>query len=97
VLLVGTALLTLGISNYAAAALVAPVALSTALSYGLDPKTQLLAVAVGTSAALFSPLPHPGLMLVMGPGNYSYRDYMRVGLPLGVLILLAAWMGLILL
>ncbi len=97
VLLVGTALLTLGISNYAAAALVAPVALSTALSYGLDPKTQLLAVAVGTTAALSSPLPHPGLMLVMGPGNYRFRDYMRVGLPLGLMILIVAWIGLALL
>jgi di/tricarboxylate transporter len=97
VLLVGTALLTLGISNYAAAALVAPVALSTALSYGLDPKTQLLAVAVGTTAALFSPMPHPGLMLVMGPGNYRFRDYLRVGLPLGLLVLLVTWIGLTLL
>jgi di/tricarboxylate transporter len=97
VLLVGTALLTVSVSNYAAAALVAPIALSTATSYGLDPKSQLLAVAVGTTAALFSPLPHPGLMLVMGPGNYSFRDYMRVGLPLGLLILIVAWVGLSLL
>jgi di/tricarboxylate transporter len=94
VLLVGTALLTLGISNYAAAALVSPIALNTALSYGLDPKTLLLAVAAGTTAALFSPLPHPGLMLVMGPGNYRFRDYVRVGLPLGLLILAVAWVGL---
>ena len=96
-LLLITTALTLSISNYATAALVAPIALSAAMGHGLDPRPQLLAVAVGTTVALFSPFPHPGLMLVMGPGSYKFRDYLRVGLPLGVLIFAATWVGLALL
>jgi len=93
-LLLVTATLTVGISNYAAAAIVAPIALSAAVGHGLDPQPGLLAVAVGTTAALLSPLAHPGFLLVMGPGGYKFRDYARVGLPLGILVSVAAWVGL---
>jgi di/tricarboxylate transporter len=93
-LLLITAALTLGISNHATAALVAPIALSAAASQGLDPRPGLLAVAVGTTAALLTPFSHPTFLLVMGPGGYKLRDYVRVGLPLGVLTFVTALMGL---
>lgn len=83
-----TVILTLGISNHATAALVAPIAFSAAVSQGLDPRPVLLAVAVGTAAALFTPFAHPGFLLVMGPGGYRFRDFLRVGLPLTVLMFL---------
>ena len=89
-----TATLTLGISNHATAALIAPIAFSAAASQGLDPQPDLLAVAVGTTAALFTPFAHPSLLLVMGPGSYKFRDYVRVGLPLGALIFVSALVGL---
>jgi len=97
VLLLITAALTLGISNHATAALVAPIALSVAASQGLDPQPELLAVAVGTTVALFSPFAHPGFLLVMGPGSYRFRDYVRVGLPLSAVIFVTTLVGLVVL
>ena len=94
VLLLITAALTLGISNHAAATLVAPIAFSAAASQGLDPRPELLAVAVGTAGALFSPFAHPGFLLVMGPGGYKFRDYVRVGLPLSAVIFVTTLVGL---
>jgi di/tricarboxylate transporter len=93
-LLLITAGLTLGISNHAAAALVAPIALGASASQGFDPHPELLAVAVGTTAALFTPFAHPSLLLVMGPGSYRFRDYLRVGMPLSALILVTTLAGL---
>ena len=89
-----TAGLTLGISNHATAALVAPIVFSAASSQGLNPRPELLAVAVGTTVALFSPFAHPGFLLVMGPGGYKFRDYVRVGLPLSAVIFMTTLAGL---
>jgi di/tricarboxylate transporter len=89
-----TTILTLGISNHATAALVAPIALSVAVGHGFDPRPLLLAVAVGTSAALLTPFAHPSTLLVMGPGGYKFRDYVRVGLPLGTLLFAITLVGL---
>jgi di/tricarboxylate transporter len=89
-----TMVLTLGISNHATAALMAPIAFNVAMSQGFDPHSLLLAVAVGTSAALLTPFAHPSNLLVMGPGGYKFRDYVRVGLPLSVLILVTTLVGL---
>jgi len=93
-LFVITTLLTLGISNHAAAALTAPIALHVAVSHGFDPRPLLLAVAVGTSTALLTPFAHPGGLLVMGPGGYKFRDYVRVGLPLSVVLFVTSLVGL---
>jgi di/tricarboxylate transporter len=92
-----TTLLTLGISNHAAAALMAPIAFSVAVSHSYNPRPLLLAVAVGTSAALLTPFAHPSTLLVMGPGGYKFRDYVRVGLPLSVVLFVTTLAGLALL
>lgn len=89
-----TTLLTLGISNHATAALIAPIAFSVAAGHGFDPRPLLLAVAVGTSAALLTPFAHPSTLLVMGPGGYKFRDYVRVGLPLSAVIFVTTLVGL---
>ena len=89
-----TTVLTLGISNHATAALIAPIAFSVAVSHGHDPRPLLLAVAVGTSTALLTPFAHPSTLLVMGPGGYKFRDYVRVGLPLGTLLFVTTLVGL---
>lgn len=89
-----TIVLTLGISNYAAAAIIAPIALNVAIEHHLDPHPLLLAVAVGTSAALITPFAHPSTLLVMGPGSYKFRDYVRIGLPLSAVIFVTTLVGL---
>jgi di/tricarboxylate transporter len=96
-LLLITAVLTLAISNYATAALIAPIALSLAVNHDFDPRPLLLAVAVGTSTALVTPFAHPSTLLIMGPGGYKFRDYVRVGLPLSVVIFATTLAGLALL
>ncbi|MDY7039362.1 MAG: SLC13 family permease [Chloroflexota bacterium] len=96
-LLLITAGMTLAISNYATAALIAPIAFSAAVNQNLDPRPALLAVTVGTTMALMTPFAHPAILLVMGPGGYKFRDYVRVGLPLGVVIFVTTVVGLTLL
>jgi di/tricarboxylate transporter len=89
-----TTILTLGISNHAAAALIAPIAFNISAGQGFDPRPLLLAVAVGTSAAFVTPFAHPSTLLVMGPGGYRFRDYIRVGLPLSAVVFVTTLMGL---
>jgi di/tricarboxylate transporter len=92
-----TGALTMWISNHASAALTAPIAVHVALSHGMDPRPLLMAVAVGTTVALFTPFAHPSLILVMGPGGYKFRDYVRVGLPLSLILLATSLLGITLL
>jgi di/tricarboxylate transporter len=89
-----TTALTLGISNHATAALIAPIAFSVAMNHDFDPRPLLLAVAVGTSTALITPFAHPSTLLVMGPGSYKFRDYVRAGLPLSMVICVTTLVGL---
>jgi di/tricarboxylate transporter len=89
-----TGVLTMWISNHAAAALTAPIAINVALSQGMDPRPLMMAVAVGTTVALFTPFAHPSLILVMGPGGYKFRDYVRVGLPLSLILMLTSLLAI---
>ncbi len=70
------------ISNTATAALVAPVAMSSALQMGVSPYPLLMTVAVAASTSFATPIATPGTMLVLGPGSYKFSDYARVGVPL---------------
>ena len=74
--------------------MVAPIAINLALSQGMDPRPLLMAVAVGTTVALFTPFAHPSFILVMGPGGYKFNDYVRVGLPLSVISFFASLLGI---
>jgi len=97
VILVVTALMNLAISNYATAALVAPIAFSVGASQGVDPRILVLAVAVASSVAFATPIAHQSNLLVMGPGDYRTKDYVRLGLPLTLvtLVVAAAVLGLL--
>jgi di/tricarboxylate transporter len=66
--------------------LMAPVAITTAVDLGLSPHALLMGVAL-SAASLSSPVAHPANLLVMGPGGYRYTDYLRLGIPLTVLVL----------
>lgn len=77
-----TALFTQVISYTATTVLIAPIAFSLALRLGYQPKAFLMLVAIAASTAYASPVASPVNTLVMGSGNYSFRDYLRVGIPL---------------
>ena len=77
-----TALFTQVISNTATTVLIAPIALSLALRLGYQPQAFLMLVAIAASTAYASPVASPVNTLVMGSGNYRFRDYLRVGIPL---------------
>jgi len=82
-----TNLLTQFISNAASTILIAPIAIGVARSVGSDPRTLLMAVAVAASAGFLTPVGHQANVLVMGPGGYRFRDYIKIGLPLDLLTL----------
>ena len=74
------------INNAATAVIMAPLSMAIAnqLNHPIEPF--LMAVAVGASCAFLSPIGHQCNTLVMGPGNYKFGDYWRLGLPLEALI-----------
>lgn len=73
--------------NPAVAVLLAPIALNTANDLGISPFPLLMAIAVSASAAFLSPVGHSANILVMGPGGYRFSDYIKVGLPLTLVVL----------
>lgn len=85
-LFVLTTLFTQTMSGAAVAGVIAPIAIQTAAQAHLDPRALAMAVALATSMAFITPLGHPVNILVMGPGGYRFRDYLRVGVPLTLLL-----------
>ena len=81
-----TSLLTMFISNTATAVLMAPIAMSSATQIGLSPYPFLFAVALGASMCFASPFSTPPNALVMQAGRYKFMDYVKVGLPLQIII-----------
>jgi di/tricarboxylate transporter len=78
------------ISNTATTVLVAPIALGAALEVDISPRAMLMMVAVGASAAFLTPVASPPNTLVMTPGGYRFDDYVKVGLPLLVTVLVVS-------
>jgi di/tricarboxylate transporter len=83
-----TALATMIVPTAALVVLMAPIALKAAADLGVSPQTVMMAVAIAASASFASPISHPANILVMGPGGYRFRDYVKLGLPLTVVVLL---------
>ena len=81
-----TSLLTMFISNTATAVLFAPIAMKAAIGMGVSPYPFLFAVAVAASMCFSSPFSTPPNALVMSAGRYSFMDYVKVGLPLQVVM-----------
>jgi di/tricarboxylate transporter len=84
-----TMLLTQPMSNQAAAVVVVPIALETAAQLGLNPRTFAVMIALGASCSFLTPL-EPACLMVYGPGGYKFRDFLKVGTPLTLLIFLVA-------
>ncbi len=81
-----TSLLTMFISNTATAVLMAPIALTAAAEIGVSPYPFLFAVTLGASMCFASPFSTPPNALVMHAGEYTFGDYVKVGLPLQVIM-----------
>ena len=80
-----TLLLTQPMSNQAAAVVVVPVAIQTALQLGLNPRTFAIMIAVGASCSYLTPL-EPACLMIYGPGRYRFVDFLQVGTLLTVLV-----------
>lgn len=74
--------------NAVVTVLMAPIAINTANNMGLSPYALMMTIAIAASAAFLSPVGHPANVLVMGPGGYRFSDFIRVGLPLTILVLI---------
>ena len=88
------ALLTQILSDAATTVLLGPVAISLAASLGLPPTPFVVCTALGAVVAFLTPIGHHGNLLILGPGQYRFADFLRVGLPLTLLIaLVSAWLS----
>ena len=88
------ALVTQVMSDAATTALLGPIAIALAQSFGLPPTPFVVCTALGAVVAFLTPIGHHGNLLILGPGQYRFGDFLRIGLPLTVLIaLVSAWMS----
>ena len=81
-----TSFMTMFISNTATAVLMAPIAMSSAEQIGVNPVPMLFAVTLGASLCFASPFSTPPNALVMPAGQYKFSDYVKVGLPLQIIL-----------
>ena len=89
IILIFTMLITDVINNAATAVIMAPFAANIATQLNAPIEPFLMVVAVGASCAFLTPIGHQCNTLVMGPGNYKFTDYWKLGLPLDILIVIA--------
>jgi di/tricarboxylate transporter len=87
-LIVLTFVATCFIPTAALVVIMAPIAISTSVNMGLSQYALMMAVAMAASASFMTPISHPANILVMGPGGYRFIDYLKIGLPLSLVVLL---------
>tara|TARA_R110002050_G_scaffold279735_2_gene426491 strand:- start:6196 stop:7962 length:1767 start_codon:yes stop_codon:yes gene_type:complete len=90
VLMIITMTLSDFLNNVATALIAAPIGVSVANSIGASPDPFLMGVAVAASCAFLTPIGHKNNTIIMGPGNYRFGDYWRMGLMLEVLVIVVA-------
>lgn len=83
-----TSILTEVVSNNAVAVIMAPIAIGLALELGVDPRPLVVAVMFGASAAFSTPIGYQTNTLVYGPGGYRFADFLRIGVPLNILLMI---------
>ncbi len=81
-----TALATLFVPTAALVVLMGPIVMTASADLGVHPQTAMMAVAIAASASFASPVSHPANLLIMGPGGYRFSDYLKLGLPLTLLV-----------
>ncbi|MCI5764987.1 SLC13 family permease [Actinobacillus porcinus] len=82
------AVVGLFISNTATAILMAPIAITMAQQLGLSPVPFAMTVAIASSAAFMTPISSPVNTMVLGPGNYQFSDFVKIGVPFTILVML---------
>jgi di/tricarboxylate transporter len=87
-LIVLTFAATCFIPTAALVVIMAPIAISTSVNMGISQYALMMAVAMAASASFMTPISHPANILVMGPGGYRFIDYIKLGLPLSLVVLL---------
>lgn len=90
-----TALLTNVISNNASVVLMIPVAIDVATAIGANPFAFVLAVTFAASTAFMTPVGYQTNLMVYGPGGYRFTDFIRVGLPLQLLLTIVTPLGIL--
>jgi len=90
----GAALVTQILSDSATVVLLGPISLALALALGLPPQPFIVCTALGAVAAFLTPLGHHGNLLILNPGQYTFGDFLRVGIPLTLAIsVVSVWMA----
>ena len=88
------ALVTQILSDAATTVLLGPISLALALALGLPPQPFVVCTALGAVAAFLTPIGHHGNLLILNPGQYTFGDFLRVGVPLTICIsLVSAWLA----
>jgi di/tricarboxylate transporter len=81
-----TTLFTEIITNNAAVALLFPIVMATADKLGVNPMPFIIAIMIAASASFATPLGYQTNLMVYGPGGYRFSDYLRIGIPLNLLM-----------
>jgi di/tricarboxylate transporter len=88
------ALLTQILSDSATVVLLGPISMALAIALGQPPEPFVVCTALGAVVAFITPIGHHGNLLILNPGRYTFGDFLRVGVPLTILIsLVSAWMA----
>ena len=78
------------LSNAAVAVVFTPIAISLSYYSGIDPRPLIFAVCLGSSNSFLTPIGYQTNMMVYGPGQYKFNDFIKVGLPLSIIFWLTA-------
>lgn len=90
------ALLTQILSDAATTVLIAPIAIAFAKSAQISPVAAVVTVTIGAIASFLTPIGHHGNLLILSPGGYRFADFLKIGLPITVVIsLLTAYLSLL--
>lgn len=81
-----TTFLVQAMNGAAVAAIMGPIAINIAQQAGINPRSLTMGVAIATSMAFITPLGHPVNLLVMSPGGYKFRDFVKIGVPLAIIL-----------
>ncbi len=83
-----TMISTMAIPPPAIVVIMSPIVLNAAESFDISPHSLMMAIAIAASSSFLSPISHPANILVMGPGGYKFVDYIKLGLPLAIVVMI---------